>query len=117
MLECIPKNDFWGARNASPAVFQLYSQAEVKWPSNFCEFKLYMDVMSQQLNRFFLAVNIRLVHVRVTVFPAAENSTFLVMEVSLCCRFYNKSQTEVVSNKAIMQNIYSSATDRGVVAL
>ena len=73
--------------------------------------------MSQQLNPFFLAVNIRLVHVIVTIFPAVENSTSLVMGATLCCRSYNKSQTEVVSNKAIMQNIYSSATDRGVEAL
>ena len=68
------------ASGCSVLVLQLYITVGAsllprlweKQPGNFCEFKLYTDVTSQQLQYLIQPVNTRLARVILTIFPAAR---------------------------------------------
>jgi len=63
--------------------------------------KLYKDVVPQQCQYFIQPVNIGLVHVILTFFPAVRTG-LSCSSTTACCRFYCWSGAEVVQTKIIM---------------
>jgi len=43
-------------------------------------------------------------------FSSCENGAFLLVEATVCCRFYYWSEIEVIRTKIIVQSAYTSAT-------
>ena len=48
-------------------------------------------------------------HVIRAIFSSCENGTFLLVEATVCCRFYYWSEIEVIRTKIILQSAYISA--------
>jgi len=79
-------------------------------PDNFCKFKLCMDVTSQQLQPAHSNSALRLEHVTAMILLAAENSTFLIMEATVCCRLY-KAEHKLFEQITIVHNTYTNAME------
>ena len=48
-------------------------------------------------------------------FSSCENGAFLLVEATVCCRFYYRSEIEVVRTKIVMQSAYTSAIERSLL--
>ena len=50
-----------------------------------------------------------LVHVILNNFSSCDNGAFLLVEATICCRFYYWSEIEVTRTKIVVQSAYTSA--------
>jgi len=48
-------------------------------------------------------------------FSSCENGAFLLVEATVCCRFYYWSEIEVVQTKIIVQSAYTSTIERSLL--
>ena len=46
---------------------------------------------------------------------SCENGAFLLVEATVCCPFYYRSEIEVVQTKIVMQSTYTSAIERSLL--
>ena len=48
-------------------------------------------------------------------FSSCENGAFLLVEATVCCRFYYWSEMEVIRTKIVIQRAYTSAIERSLL--
>ena len=81
--------------SSTEQVLQPHSQPQEIWPAMATSVSpntTYMDVMSQQLHHLIPTVSIRLVLIMLQLLRTA----FLLVQATVCCRLYNRSQAAEV---------------------